>query len=1730
MTSDASPEAPSPAGAADSGASPLRPPADAGAPQSVPQASRRLSRLASVSEDSELAHMEAGGGAGGGSTGGSTAGGTAGGSLPPQLPPAGSVSAFGSASLSLMAPRAENGQDSARSKVSPLSRGSLAATTAATLRQRVRRAWAEAMHVWWGLPSACKLTMVLAVVNFCISCAYAIVGLMLPNVDEEIHISITIIVSSVFVVFSVVDAVIYENTLELVAAFLLDTLVVSRMVWFASQGSANASFKWTWVSIMCAFQVLFMITAVLAWRQFGWRLYGKLGVDFREKGAASRMRKALQRNAYVTVLKINVMFLCVLSAIGVDVSVEKRDDVQASIMAVSLVGLFVGMFATWVAAKLTLKTHVPAMWKLAGFHCLMVLALAQPIAILAIYNTDHESRANATVSLNVGGGVYIFTSLLAWVATVRLIRRNARALSRGSASMAANSGAVSGDPRLAPMQTGAWLGKPTQRNPRKIRFFQLSHDGSTLRWGWNKFVRLYYVDDLICNDEELTISLAFPFEAELVLKFPDAATYQAWRRGFAHLLLCLMAPDAPGPAEAAGPLHGQQGDGKAAAGWGVSLALGAGLWQLAAAVDVIDFEELSFGKLLGAGAEGAVYAAWFLESPVAVKKFNRVEDSLHEVQMYLLLGSHDNIVALRGLCQHEGSMYLVLEYCPRGTLDVLLHHTARNPWDPQKLLPLIRSIARGMHYLHSRNILHRDLKPANIFVGHGQLMKIGDFGMARIVDDAGPPALRRLTPGVVGTLQYSAPELLNEDLRPQGTEDAEWALKLDVWSFGVTLWEILERRRPFEGLTQNAVQAQWMADPYSACLPPVRLPEHLDKPGKRIYRGLADLVEDCTRLDPFARPSFRDILLRLKSLTGFAERQDMPPQEEAAGSAAAEPAGTGLHFTPDASAAGGALIGLAAASKLGLTGRILGVSGIVGGLVRGAWSEGWRYAFLGGLAAGALASASVYPEGFFHFPESYSLARAAAGGLLVGVGTSLGSGCTSGHGVCGIARLAPRSLAATGTFMASGVATAALAGSLAATGVDPAATTPLALMTTQQWQVAAPLLGGSLAAVALLRGAATHSAPSSKPLLGQAAEFASGAIFAAGLALSGMCQPSKVVGFLSPLVPAWDPSLMFVMGSALAITVPTFQYLKRRGTGPLCSAAFALPTKSAIDKPLLVGSGLFGAGWAVAGVCPGPALVAAIGAPGPESLTIAGAMVAGMYLHKHLEPLWSRLLGSAQSQAAVWEQAERQLAGGSGSGSGSGSGASAAAQAQRSAAAAAARPAAARGSGQRRRLAVAAAAAPAALESLTIQPVRVVEGHVKLPGSKSLSNRILLLAALAEGTTTVENILDSEDIRYMVEALKVLGVQLTEDWANSRLVVQGCGGRFPSEGADLFLGNAGTAMRPLTAAVAAAGRGRFVLDGVARMRERPIQDLVDGLVQLGVKASCTLGTGCPPVEIIAEGLPSGKVSLSGSVSSQYLTALLMAAPLATGSEGIEIKISDELISQPYVDMTVKLMERFGVKVNKLDGLQHMHIPSGQTYKSPGMAYVEGDASSASYFLAGATMTGGTVTVEGCGSDSLQGDVRFAEVMGLMGAQVEWSPYSITITGPPRGQVKAIDHNCNDIPDAAMTAAVVALLADGQTSIRDVYSWRVKETERMKAIVAELTKLGASVEEGHDFCVITPPKQVKPNVEIETYDDHRMAMAFALVACCGVPVTILDPGCTRKTFPLFWDVFQTVAKH
>jgi 3-phosphoshikimate 1-carboxyvinyltransferase len=438
------------------------------------------------------------------------------------------------------------------------------------------------------------------------------------------------------------------------------------------------------------------------------------------------------------------------------------------------------------------------------------------------------------------------------------------------------------------------------------------------------------------------------------------------------------------------------------------------------------------------------------------------------------------------------------------------------------------------------------------------------------------------------------------------------------------------------------------------------------------------------------------------------------------------------------------------------------------------------------------------------------------------------------------------------------------------------------------------------------------------------------------------------------------------------------------------------------------------------------------------------------------------------------------------------------------------------------------------METLEVTPIKSLDGTVTLPGSKSLSNRCLLLAALSEGTTRVDNLLESDDIRYMLEALDKLGVPV-ERVDETSVIVTGQGGPInaPSdEICELFLGNAGTAMRPLAAALC-MGKGNFVLDGVPRMRERPIADLVDGLQQLGADVTCVQETGCPPVTIKANGLKGGKAEISGKMSSQFLSSLLMAAPVVDGD--VTITIKDELISAPYVALTIGLMKKFGVNVEiegDMDKTPSFTIKASEKYKSPGEILVEGDASSASYFIAGAAITGGTVTVRGCGSESVQGDVAFANVMEEMGATITWAPESITVTRDPSVKLKGVDVDCGKIPDAAMTLAVAALFADGPTTIRNVYSWRLKETERMKAIVAECTKLGATVEEFRDYCIVHPPKDNKlnNNVLIETYDDHRMAMTFSLAACGGVNVIINDPGCTAKTFPTYFEMLERIATH
>lgn len=429
------------------------------------------------------------------------------------------------------------------------------------------------------------------------------------------------------------------------------------------------------------------------------------------------------------------------------------------------------------------------------------------------------------------------------------------------------------------------------------------------------------------------------------------------------------------------------------------------------------------------------------------------------------------------------------------------------------------------------------------------------------------------------------------------------------------------------------------------------------------------------------------------------------------------------------------------------------------------------------------------------------------------------------------------------------------------------------------------------------------------------------------------------------------------------------------------------------------------------------------------------------------------------------------------------------------------------------------------MDYIDLPEIISASGVVRLPGSKSLSNRFLLLAALANGTTEIHGLLESDDTARMLDALDVLGVRV-EPLGEHDYHVVGCAGRFPNRHAELFLGNAGTAFRSLTAVLALAG-GDYVLTGVPRMHERPIADLVDALRQLGADISYLGSEGFPPLGIRPGSIRGGVVRVRGSVSSQFLSGLLLAAPLA-GCE-ITIEVIGELISKPYVDITLATMARFGVLVER-DGWQRFTVTGGNVYRSPGALSVEADASSASYFLALGAIAGGPVRVEGVGSESVQGDVRFADALRAMGAEVAVGPDWIE-TRSPSGGLNGIEIDCNSIPDAAMTLATTALFALGATTLRGIASWRVKETDRIAAMAAELRKLGAEVEEGNDYLRITPPGTgglVSPSQGIDTYDDHRIAMCFSL-ATKAVPLRINDPGCVAKTFPDYFERLARVAE-
>ena len=432
-------------------------------------------------------------------------------------------------------------------------------------------------------------------------------------------------------------------------------------------------------------------------------------------------------------------------------------------------------------------------------------------------------------------------------------------------------------------------------------------------------------------------------------------------------------------------------------------------------------------------------------------------------------------------------------------------------------------------------------------------------------------------------------------------------------------------------------------------------------------------------------------------------------------------------------------------------------------------------------------------------------------------------------------------------------------------------------------------------------------------------------------------------------------------------------------------------------------------------------------------------------------------------------------------------------------------------------------------------------GCVQLPGSKSISNRVLLLAALSHGTTVLHDLLDSDDTRVMLQALHTLGCTITPGQVTpgQPLHITGLGGALPADAAaTLFLGNAGTAMRPLTAALAVLG-GQFEMTGIARMYERPIGDLVDALRQLGCQIDYLGTPGYPPLKI---GHPdfaahlAAPIRVRGDVSSQFLTSLLMALPLLAQEQAITIDVEGELISKPYSRITLELLARFGIRVEN-HGWQRFVIPAGSRYQSPGAIHVEADASSASYFIAlGAIATGDngqkSIKIEGVGLDSIQGDIRFAEAAQAMGAVVTGGPNWLQVQ---RGAwpLKAIDLDCNHIPDAAMTLAAMALYANGTTTLRNIASWRVKETDRIAAMACELRKLGATVEEGADCIRITPPASVQDwqAASIHTYDDHRVAMCFSLAAFnpAGLPVRIEDPQCVAKTFPDYFEALFTLVQ-
>lgn len=923
---------------------------------------------------------------------------------------------------------------------------------------------------WYRLPKAAKASLILSLVGSILLIAYSITSVSLRNDDEEAHVATTIIILSIFTFIATIDAVLYENTLQLIASILLSFFMMLRVLWFISTRPTDSKFlplKVIWGGLVCLIEILYMICALISCRMFGWRFYSRLGVDFRRPGARSIQRMAFVANLFNTLVKLDFVFLVVFCALGIDISVESRDTIDVPIFTISFCTFVVNLAISILALLITGSRA----WRERTFlfNLLMPISYAGPIAIIVLYMVSSNDVANAATSTIIAGCVFMVVRSALWWTFHYVASDTHMVVVAGRATLKKDvvradswnkyEDNLSKDSLLVPLLEGAWLGKPTPRNPKKTRYFQLSYDGSTLRWGWNKYVRMYYVQDIEYLEENLSIKFTFLLDPEIVILFPDQRKFDTWRRGIDRLLVLLLSPEAnhehkfndspsyleleeaqdsqergivsmlrksfkntfqdspsmdrlrrerssdseneqldriktpskeqlkkrqkmasylfakqseiarsplswilgkrpesagfdhgprlisvgtqtdPADFESLEPSEGSlimtdedktadiaaqyaammnfgnfngpmapnsplpsQGSLAASSSQGAaerikgirsdslppltlerlatsleimeSASTPGGIGTLAVSVEVIDFESISMGKLLGSGSEGDVHAAWYLESPVAVKRFNHLNDASYEAGMYLAIGLHDNVVSLRALCQHNSDVYLIMEYCPRGTLDSMLHYSAPAQWDPVKLLPLIRGICRAMLHLHSRNILHRDLKPANIFIGHGSTMKVGDFGMSCIVSSGQPSDDTKREDFVknqdeilelVGSIQYSAPELINPSIR-SSRDVSEWSRKLDVWSFGITLWEIMERKRPFEGLDELSIQSFWLNSPYQAHLPKIRLPEQGSTETLKLMRSLSDLIDDCTKIDPDARPTFQDILKRLRDL------------------------------------------------------------------------------------------------------------------------------------------------------------------------------------------------------------------------------------------------------------------------------------------------------------------------------------------------------------------------------------------------------------------------------------------------------------------------------------------------------------------------------------------------------------------------------------------------------------------------------------------------------------------------------------------------------------------------------------------------------------------------------------------------------------------------------------------------------------------------------------------------